>query len=115
MDKVNEMFLYSSVEHLGPTHALDEGFFNSDLRSQDKRVARLLLVLLQLAESAGGLESLPEPELSEIVDSAIRLCGFVEPIETQNAIATVLDAIEMQDPFPKRRPAAGKGMERCDA
>jgi hypothetical protein len=115
MDKADALFLYSSVEHIGPNRALDEPFFGSDLPTEDKRVARLLVLLQQLNESAEGLETLPEPELSEIVHGAIRLCGFVEPIETRNAIAAVLDAIEMQAQFTKRAPAAGQGMGLCDA
>jgi hypothetical protein len=116
MDKADALFrYYSSPEDMGPNRALDEPFFDSDLQSEDKRVARLLVLLQQLNESAEGLETLPEPELSEIVHSAIRLCGFVDPIETRNAIAAVLDAIEMQDQFTKRTPAAGQGMVLYDA
>jgi hypothetical protein len=114
MDKADAMFLYSSVEHTG-YRALDKPYFGSDLQSPDKRVARLLVLLQQLNESAEGLETLPEPELTEIVQCAIRLCGLVDPIETQSAIAAVLDAIEMQDQFTKRTPAAGHGMGLCDA
>jgi hypothetical protein len=117
MDKADALFLYSSVEHMGPNRALDKPFFGSDLQSKDKdkRVARLLVLLQQLNQSAEGLETLPERELTEIVQSAIRLCGFVDPIETRNAIAAVLDAIEMQDQFTKRTPAAGQGMGLCDS
>jgi hypothetical protein len=116
MDKANALFLYYSSPHdMGPNRALDESLFGSDLQSQDKRVARLLLLLQQLNESSEGLETLPEPELTEIVNSAIRLCGFVDPIETQNAIAAVLDAIEMRDQFTKRTPATGQRMGLYDA
>jgi|HubBroStandDraft_6_1064221.scaffolds.fasta_scaffold337365_2 hypothetical protein len=116
MDKANALFLYyTSPDDIGRNRAFDEPFFRSHLQSQDNRVARLLVLLQQLNESAEGLETLPEPELTEIVHSAIRLCGFVNPIETQNAIAAVLDAIEMQDRFTKRTPAAGRGMGLCDA
>lgn len=119
MDKADALFLYSSVEHMGPNRPLDKPFFGSDLQSKDnykdKRVARLLVLLQQLNQSAEELETLPEPELTEIVQSAIRLCGFVDPIETRNAIAAVLDAIEMQDQFTKRTPAAGHGVGLRDA
>lgn len=115
MDKVNGLFLHSTVEHICPNHAFDETFSDSDLHSQHKRVARLLVLLQQLDESAEGLEALPEPELSEIVSSAIRLCGFVDPIEARDVIATVLDAIEMQDPSPERVASAGQGMGLSDA
>jgi hypothetical protein len=39
---------------------------------------------------------LPKLELSEIVLSAIRMCGFVDPIEAREVIAIVLDAIEIR-------------------
>jgi hypothetical protein len=58
------------------------------------------MLLQQLYDSVGGLRALPKPELSEIVSSAVRLCGFVDPIEAQGVIATVLYGIEMQDPDP---------------
>jgi len=115
MDKVDALFLHSSVEHMSLNRVFGKTCSDSDLQIHDTRVARLLVLLQQLNESAEGLETLPEPELTEIVHSAIRLCGFVNPIETQNAIAAVLDAIEMQDRFTKRTPAAGRGMGLCDA
>jgi hypothetical protein len=59
-------------------------------------VARLLVLLQQLDESAEGLKELPKLELSEIVVSAIRMCGFVDPIEARQVIAIVLDAIEIR-------------------
>ncbi|MGA8617375.1 MAG: LuxR C-terminal-related transcriptional regulator [Candidatus Sulfotelmatobacter sp.] len=52
---------------------------------------------------------MPEPELSEIVSSAIRVCGFRDPIEAREVIATVLDAIEMQDLL--FNPSQGGDME----
>src|ERR1017187_1307767 len=99
MDKANTLFLHSSVEHTCPNRAFDETLSDSDLDIHDKRVARLLVLLRQLDESAEGLEALPEPELSEIVSSAIRVCGFVDPIEARDGIAIVLDAIEMTEPI----------------
>jgi len=84
---------------------------NSDAYIHDRRVARLLVLLQQLDAAAAGLGSLPKPELSEIVSSAIHLCGFADPIEARDVIAavldalkedvisTVLDAIEVQDPM----------------
>jgi hypothetical protein len=59
-------------------------------------VDQLLVLLEQLDESAEGLEELPKPELNEIVSSAIRVCGFVDPIEARDVIAIVLDAIEIR-------------------
>lgn len=114
MDKVNTLFLHSSVEHMCPNRAFDETFSDSGLHRQDKRVAQLLVLLQELDKSAEGLEALPEPELSEIVSSAIRVCGFVDPIEVRNVIATVLDAIEMQDPFLERAASEVQGIGLSD-
>jgi hypothetical protein len=77
--------------------------FSDEFASEahDRRVAQLLVLLQQLDESAEGLEALPKPELSEIVSSAIRVCGFVDPIEARDVIATVLEALEIQDPIPE--------------
>jgi hypothetical protein len=101
MDKVNMRFLHSAVEHMRPSRAFDETFSDFDLHSQDKRAARLLLLLQQLDESGEGLQALPERELIEVVSSAIRLSGFVDPIETRDVIAIVLDVIEMRNPRPE--------------
>jgi hypothetical protein len=68
------------------------------------RLARLLVLLHQLDHSLRGLDALPELELSEIVGSAIDLCGFVDPLECREVIATVLAALEMRDPIPDRFP-----------
>jgi hypothetical protein len=78
-------------------------------------VAQLLVLLRELNESAEGLERLPEPELSEIVSSAIRVCGFVDPIEARDVIAIVLDAIKMQDPIPEEAASEGPGIALSDA
>jgi hypothetical protein len=96
MDKGNRLFLHSSVEHMSPKNVLAKTFFNSDSDIQDKRVAQLLVLLQQLDESAGGLGAFPEPELREVVSSAVRLCGFLNPIEVRDVIATVLEALEMR-------------------
>ena len=96
MDKVNALFLHSSVEHMCPNRVFGKTCSDSDLQIHDKRVTQLLVLLQQLDESAEGLEELPKPELSEIVSSAIRVCGFVDPIEARDVIAIVLDAIEIR-------------------
>jgi len=100
MDKANKVFHHSSDEYICPRSAFDKTCSDPDSLIQDKRVAQLLMVLRQLYESAEGLGALPKPELSEIVSSAVRVCGFVDPIEAQGVIATVLDGIEMQHPTP---------------
>jgi hypothetical protein len=60
----------------------------------DKRVARLLVVLHDLNRSLAGLEDLSQTDLQELVSSAIYVCGFANPVETNCAIASVLRAIE---------------------
>jgi len=75
-------------------------FSNSDLDIQDKRVTQLLVLLQQLNTSAGGLGALPETELGEVIASAVRLCGFLNPIEARDVIATVLEGLKMRDPIP---------------
>jgi hypothetical protein len=97
MDKVNRLFLYSSYDHMCSNRAFDKTCSDPDLHIQDKRVARLLELLQQLNEAAEGLRSLPKNELSEIVSSAVGVCGFVDPIEARDVIAAVLDKIEKQD------------------
>jgi hypothetical protein len=96
MDKGNRLFLHSSVEHMSRKNVFAKTFSNSDSDIQDKRVAQLLVLLQQLDESAGGLGAFPEPELREVVSSAVRLCGFLNPIEVRDVIATVLEALEMR-------------------
>jgi hypothetical protein len=111
MDKINDLLLDSSVVQIYPVPAFDDSCSNSDVYIPDKRVARLLILLQQLDEAAAGLGALPKPELSEVVSSAIHLCGFADPIEARDVIAavletlkedvvsTVLDAIEVQEPM----------------
>jgi len=97
MDKLNAVFLYFGVQDVCATHGFDKTC--SDLHSEDERVSRLLCLLQQLNESGEGLVTLPEPERTEIVCSATRLCGFVDQAEVSEVIAIVLEAIEMQNPI----------------
>jgi hypothetical protein len=60
-------------------------------------VAQLLLLLQLLHRDVGGLAELPRPELREIISSAVGVCGFINPIEAQDVIAVVLNAIETED------------------
>jgi hypothetical protein len=115
MDKVDALFLHSSVEHMWPNRAFGKTCSDSDLQIHDKRVPQLLVLLQQLDESAEGLEKLPDPELGEIVCSAIRVCGFEEPIEAQDVIAIVLEAIEMQDLIPEGAASEVLGIALSDA
>ncbi|HVR22390.1 MAG TPA: hypothetical protein VMU26_03640 [Candidatus Polarisedimenticolia bacterium] len=115
MDKVDALFLHSSVEHMGLTRVFGKTCSDSDVQIHDKRVAQLLVLLQQLDESAEGLGALPEPELGEIVCSAIRVCGFVDPIEARDMIAIVLDAIEMQELIPEEAASKALGIALSDA
>jgi hypothetical protein len=101
MDKGNRLPLHSSLEHISPNKAFGIAAFNSDVDVQDKRAVQLLVLLRQLNTSAGGLGALPETELGEVIASAVRLCGFLDPIEARDMIATVLAGLKMQDPIPE--------------
>jgi hypothetical protein len=65
--------------------------------SLDQRVTQLLTLMRQIDESAGGLGTLPMTELSEIVCSAIELCGFADPVEARDVLRTVLQRIELSN------------------
>jgi len=111
MDKLDAVLLYFGV--VCASQAFDKT--SADLHVDDKRVARLLVLLKQLNESSAGLEALPAPERSEIVSSAIRVCGFVDPIEARDVIAIVLDAIEMQAPIREEAASEVQGIALWDA
>jgi hypothetical protein len=99
MDKTNDLFLNTAENP-------ETGFRNTSSDSKvyiaDRRMARLLLVLHELDKSVAGLEELPQPELTELVSSAIMACGFVDGTEARYAIAAVLETIEMGDLVPGR-------------
>jgi hypothetical protein len=97
MDKTNKSFLPFSAEDARPDRTFANTSFEPGLYLKDKRVAQLLLLLRQLDQSVGGLGTLPQAELCEIVCSAVGVCGFVNPIEAQDVIAAVLDAFETQE------------------
>ena len=78
----------------------DEGWRVKDV-SPDQRVTHLLMLMRQIDESAGGLGTLPMSELSEIVCSAIELCGFEDPVEARDVIKTVLQTIELSNQVPR--------------
>jgi hypothetical protein len=101
MDKMDNWSPYMSARKARATPELNNRFPNSGVHIEDKRVARLLLVLQELDESVAGLEELPKSDLSELVSSAILACGFVDPVEARYAIAAVLDAIEAPDSTPE--------------
>jgi hypothetical protein len=101
MDKINKLFLDLSTERMWPNSDFNKIYPNSMVHIEDKRVARLLLVLHELDQSVAGLEGLPKTELSELVSSAIWACGFVGSIEARYAIAAVLEMIETNDSMPE--------------
>lgn len=101
MDKTYKMFLPISGEPMSPSRAFYNARFNPDTEMQDKRVGQLLVLLQQLEDATHGLGTLPKAELTEIISSAIGLCGFADPTETQDMMAIVLDAIEMSGPVQK--------------
>jgi hypothetical protein len=103
MNKGNRLLLHSSPEHVSPNNAFDIALPPSDLDIQDNRVVQLLVLLQQLNTSAGGLGALPDTELGEVIASAVRLCGFLNPIEERDVSATVLEALKMKDPIPEHR------------
>lgn len=78
----------------------DQGWRVKDV-SPDQRVTHLLMLMRQIDESAGGLGTLPMSELSEIVCSAIELCGFEDPVEARDVIKTVLQTIELSNQIPR--------------
>jgi hypothetical protein len=98
MDKVDEAFLRSFREQGGSGRANGLDLSDEDL-SINQRVAKFLMLLQQLDESAGGLGTLPPVEVSEIVSSALGVCGFVDPKETREVIATVLDVLKKPEPM----------------
>src|SRR5664279_3797304 len=95
MNKVDEVFLQSFGEH-ADTPAYDKDISDTDLNI-NQRVAQFLMLLQQLDESEGGLEALPEPELSEIISGALGVCGFVDPNEAREVVAMVFEALEKRD------------------
>jgi len=104
MRKPNTIFRPSSVNDIYSDYACGKTCLYSDPLLSDKRLPHLLVLLHQLDQSMRGLDALPELELSEIVACAIQLCGFVDPVECREVIATVLNALEMRDPIPDRSP-----------
>jgi hypothetical protein len=62
-------------------------------------VAQLLLLLPLLHQHVGGFAALPEPDLSEIISSAVGVCGFLNPMEAQDVIDVVLEVIQTEAPI----------------
>lgn len=96
MNNKEALFFHFSAKNMSPTNVFCRTLSDPNLSVQDNRVARLLVLLQQLDESPGGLGGLPQAELGEVISSAVRLCGFVNPVEALNVISTILDEIEPQ-------------------
>ena len=103
MTKTNKLLLHSSAKEICTDWVFSNAPCAAESLLSDQRVGQLILLLQQLNEAAGGLRSLPKPELLEILFSAVGICGFANPSEVQDVIATVLDAFEIQDPIPAGR------------
>jgi hypothetical protein len=86
------------AEQIQPNRVIGKTYSDASLYLKDKRVARLLLLLKQLHQDVGGFARLPKLELSQIISSAVGICGFVNAIEAGDVIAIVLDALETEYP-----------------
>jgi len=87
------------VVEYSSSREFDKTYSDCEVYIPDRhRAAQLLRALRDLDESLAGLEELPEAELSDLVWSVIRECGFVDPIEAWYAIAAVLEAIDAPAP-----------------
>jgi hypothetical protein len=102
MAKLNRASISLLTERECLNHVSGEPGSNSDFRLMDQRFPRLMLLLSQLGKSLHELETVPECDLSEIVYGAIHLCGFVDPIEAEYAIAAVLETLEAHHPIPDK-------------
>jgi hypothetical protein len=100
MYKLSDPFPHSFAGQLAPDRARGNVYSDSSLHIKDHRVSQLLVLLQRIQESTGGLGTLPEPQLTEIVTSAVSLCGFVNPVAAQDVIDTILESVEMEDSAP---------------
>jgi hypothetical protein len=99
MDKAGKPFVLSAAERAHRNSAFAQAYSDSSLYLKDKRVAQLLLLLRLLQQDVGGFAALPEPELSEIISSAVGVCGFRNPAEAQDVIDVVLEVIQTELPI----------------
>jgi hypothetical protein len=100
MDKINRSFSDPYLESVRPNSDDTKILPHSTVHIADRRISQLLLVLQELDESVAGLEGLQDSKLSELISSAIRGCGFIDPVEAWYAVAAVLEAIERQESPP---------------
>jgi hypothetical protein len=97
MNKLDEAFLASCGNRVGAGPGYGTAVTDDDLNI-NQRLAQFFMLLQQLADSEGALESLSPLEFSEFVSLALGMCGFSDPIQTREVIATVLEALEKPDP-----------------
>jgi hypothetical protein len=97
MGKVDRAFLASFGNLAGADAACGTEVTDDDLNI-NQRLAQFFMLLQQLADSEGALESLSPLEFSELVSLALGMCGFSDPTQTREVIATVLEALERPDP-----------------
>ncbi len=100
MDKVDEDYLECFGYPAGSDFEDDDEFGEQDLNI-NQRVMQFLRLLQELDECTGGLEALPTAELSEVVSSALGVCGLEDPIERREVIVKVLETIERIGPIPE--------------
>jgi hypothetical protein len=98
MDEIDNPFVYPFTESRLSSE-FNKTCLHRKVQIADKKIVRLLLVLHELDESVAELGGLPDATLSELVSSAIVACGFLDPIEAWQAIAVILETIEMRDPM----------------
>ncbi len=99
MDKAGKPFFPSHTERMRLRSAVGNAYSDSSLFLKDKRVAQLVLLLRLLHQDMGGFAALPQPELSEIISSAVGVCGFRNPAEAQDVIDVVLEVIQTEVPI----------------
>jgi hypothetical protein len=103
MTNANPLLIHCCIGNMCLECAFAHASVVTELYRKDKRVAQLLVLLRQLNDCSGGLAALPKSELVEIISSAVGICGFLNPLEAHDVIATVLDALEIRDPIPESR------------
>ena len=94
MDKMNRQFF--NATDIGVRLERTLTATNADCSSypSDVRLGQLLLVLSKLETSMAVLEDLPDPDLTELISSAMVACGFTDPAQIRCAIAEILETIE---------------------
>ena len=101
MGKIDQLILHSCDGLTCRHHNCAPTWSELNLYLKDKRMAKLLLLLRQLHESAGGFWEFPHSEVREVVACAVELCGFGNAVEARDVISAILEAIGPEDPLPR--------------